>query len=114
MFFKIGVLENSSVFTGKHLSWCLFSSASVFLGILPNFQEEIFLWNSVTLSELKKCKIPERTTSYGVSMSSDMDWNREKQLNLKKTLDKNSSRIQTTQENKLATDTICKSGLFWD
>ena len=73
MFFKIGVLENHSVFTGKHLSWCLFSSASVFLGILPNFQEEIFLWNSVTLSELKKCKIPERTTSYGVSMSSDMD-----------------------------------------
>ena len=49
MFFKIRVLKNVAIFTGKHLCWSLFLMTSkknyntgVFLWILRNFKEYLF------------------------------------------------------------------------
>ena len=58
MFFKIGVIKNFAIFTGKHLCWSLFlikfqtwrqatllkrdSNTCVFLCTLRNFQEHLF------------------------------------------------------------------------
>ena len=62
MFFKIGILNNFTIFTGKHLYWSLFllklqalrpttlfkrdSNTGVFLWILRNFVEWLFLYNT--------------------------------------------------------------------
>ena len=62
MFFKIGVLRNIAIFTEKHLCWSLFLiklqalraatlfktdfSTGVFLWILRNFYEQLFLKNT--------------------------------------------------------------------
>ena len=45
MFFKISVLKNFALFTGKHLCWSLFlikRETGVFLWILRNFYEQLF------------------------------------------------------------------------
>ena len=57
VFFEIGFLKNFAIFTGKHLCWSLFawrsatllkrhSNTGVFLWILGNFWEHLFLWNT--------------------------------------------------------------------
>ena len=57
VFFEIGFLKNFAIFTGKHLCWSLLawrsatllkrhSNTGVFLWILGNFWEHLFLWNT--------------------------------------------------------------------
>ena len=68
MFFKICVLKNFAIFTGKHLCSSFFSikllafNTGVFLWILRNFQEQLFYRAPAAASQ--KIAYPNRTVIY--------------------------------------------------